>query len=159
METLQELEALEQELQFDSFDADTALETGLAMIEEARRRNNKIAIDIFAFGRTLFHFSGNGNAPSNDEMLRRKRNTTLYTGHSSLWAHVFLKNQGLRIDEKWHLDPSDHAEVGGAFPIRFLKSHGVVGSVTVSGFDHTVDHEMAVYGIKYAIAKQRKGEQ
>ena len=65
----------------------------------------------------IFHFSSNGNAPSNDEMLRRKRNTTMYTGHSSLWAHVFLKNQGLRIDEKWHLDPSDYAEVGGAFPI------------------------------------------
>lgn len=153
MSRAEELELEEKEFVLDSFDAEQALTMGLAMIEEAKRRNNKISLDITAFGRQLFHFSSTGNAPSNDEMIRRKRNTTLYTGHSSLWAHEMLKGWNLTIDQKWHLDPSDYAEVGGSFPLRMKNGGGVIGAVTVSGFAHTEDHEMAVYGVRYLLVK------
>lgn len=146
-----EMEQQEQTLVFEKFDADLALKLGLELIEEAKRRRNKIAVDISAFGRTLFHYSGSGNAPSNDEMLRRKKNTALYTGHSSLWAHYTLADMGMDIDEKWHLNPSDYAQVGGAFPIRVKQCGGVVGTITASGFSHEEDHGIVIDVIKKEI--------
>ena len=139
-----EVEAQEKELQFDFFDSERALEIGLALIEEAKSRNNKICIDIEIAGRRLFHYSSDGNAASNDIMIERKKRTAMHTGHASLWAHYMLKSFGLTIDEKWHLDPSQYAEVGGAFPIRLKNCPTTIGTITCSGFDHTIDHGIIV---------------
>lgn len=141
---IKDLEKIEQELQFEHFDSEDALKIGMALIEEAKKRNNKICLDIQVAGRRLFHYSSNGNAVSNDVMIERKKNTAMHTGHSSLWAHYMLKNMGMSIDEKWHLDPSQYAEVGGAFPIRLRNCPTAIGTITVSGFDHTVDHGIII---------------
>lgn len=141
---IKELEAQEKEIQFDYFDSELALKIGLELIEEAKRRNNKICIDIALAGRRLFHYSGDGNAVSNDVMIERKKNTAMHTGHSSLWAHFMLKNMGMSIDEKWHLDPSQYAEVGGAFPIRLKNCPTAIGTITCSGFDHQTDHGIII---------------
>lgn len=138
------IEAQEQEIQFDRFDSEDALRIGQALIREAKKRNNKICLDIQIAGRRLFHYSSNGNAISNDVMIERKKNTAMYTGHSSLWAHYMLKDFGISINEKWHLDPAEYAEVGGAFPIRLKNCPTVIGTITVSGFDHTVDHGIII---------------
>ena len=140
---IKDLEKIEQELQFEHFDSEDALKIGMALIEEAKK-NNKICLDIQVAGRRLFHYSSNGNAVSNDVMIERKKNTAMHTGHSSLWAHYMLKNMGMSIDEKWHLDPSQYAEVGGAFPIRLRNCPTAIGTITVSGFDHTVDHGIII---------------
>lgn len=147
-EIMKKLEAEEQTLIFDEFDSEVALEVGNRLIAEAKKRNNKITLDIFAFGRTLFHYSSNKNAPSNDIMAERKKNTALFTGHSSLWAHYFLKEIKMTIAEKWSLDPSMYAQVGGAFPVRVKTCGGVVGTITVSGFPHTEDHSIVTDVIK-----------
>ena len=139
-----EVEKQEHEFQFDHFDSEDALTIGLALIDEAKARNNKICLDIQVAGRRLFHYSSNGNAVSNDVMIERKKNTAIHTGHSSLWAHYMLKDFGLSIEEKWHLDPSQYAEVGGAFPIRLRNCPTAIGTITVSGFDHTIDHGIIV---------------
>lgn len=139
-----EVEAQEKELQFDDFGSERALAIGLALIEEAKARNNKICIDIEIAGRRLFHYSSDGNAMSNDIMIERKKKTAMHTGHASLWAHYMLKSWGLTIDEKWHLDPSQYAEVGGAFPIRLKNCPTAIGTITCSGFDHTIDHGIII---------------
>ncbi len=143
-EKIRELEAQEKEIKFDYFDSELALSIGLELIEEAKRRNNKICIDIAISGRRLFHYSSDGNAMSNDIMIERKKNTAMHTGHSSLWAHYMLKDMGMSIDEKWHLDPSQYAEVGGAFPIRLKNCPTVIGTITCSGFDHQIDHGIII---------------
>lgn len=141
---IKELEALEKEITFNHFNSEDALKIGMALIEEAKARNNKICLDIQIAGRRLFHYSSDGNAMSNDIMIERKKNTAMHTGHSSLWAHYSLKKMGLTIDEKWHLDPSQYAEVGGAFPIRLKNCPTAIGTITVSGFDHTIDHQISI---------------
>lgn len=141
---IKELEAQEKEIQFDYFNSELALKIGLELIEEAKRRNNKICIDIAVAGRRLFHYSSDGNAVSNDVMIERKKNTAMHTGHSSLWAHFMLKNMGMSIDGKWHLDPSQYAEVGGAFPIRLKNCPTAIGTITCSGFDHQIDHGIII---------------
>lgn len=141
---LAEVEQQEEKLVFERFDAEMALEIGLALIEEAKCRNAKICTDISAFGRRLFHFSSTGSAPSNDIWIERKNNTVNYTGHSSLHAHYTLADLGMTIAEKWLLDPSQYAQVGGGFPIRVKGCGGVVGTITVSGFPHEEDHGIIV---------------
>ena len=42
----------------------------MALIEEAKKRDNKICIDIAIAGRRLFHYSSDGNAVSNDIMIQ-----------------------------------------------------------------------------------------
>lgn len=143
-ELMKIVEEQEQKLIFDGFDSEMALKLGNALIEEAAKRNNKIDIDIFAFGRCLFHYSSAVCEPSNDMMIQRKKNTTLYTGHSSLWAYYFLADLGMTIDEKWSLSPSEYAQVGGSFPIRVKNCEGVIGAITVSGFAHTMDHGIII---------------
>ncbi|MBE5964528.1 MAG: hypothetical protein E7252_06275 [Lachnospira sp.] len=141
---IKELEDLEKELQFEHFDSEDALKIGMALIDEAKKRNNKICLDISIAGRRLFHYSSDGNAASNDVMIERKKNTAMYTGHSSLWAHYMLKDMRMTIAEKWNLDPSEYAQVGGAFPIRLRNCPTVIGTITVSGFPHTTDHGIIV---------------
>lgn len=141
---IKELELLENELQFKHFDSDDAMKIGMALIDEAKKRGNKICLDIQIAGRRLFHYSSDGNAASNDIMIERKKNTAMYTGHSSLWAHYMLKQMGMSINEKWHLDPSVYADVGGAFPIRLRNCPTAIGTITVSGFPHTIDHGIII---------------
>lgn len=143
-----EVEAQEKELVFASFDSERALRIGLALIAEAKERNNKIDIDISISGRRLFHYSSDGNAMSNDIMIERKKNTAMHTGHASLWAHYMLKSWNMTIDEKWHLDPGQYAEVGGAFPIRLVNCPTAIGTITCSGFDHTIDHGIIIDVLK-----------
>ena len=143
-ELMELMEAQEAKLIFDEFDSDMAFRIGNALIEEAKNRNNKIAIDIFAFGRCLFHYSSNGNAPSNDLMIERKKKITVHSGHSSLWAFYFLADLGMTMDEKWSLSPYEYVSVGGSFPIRVKNCGGAVGTITVSGFAHTMDHGIII---------------
>lgn len=138
------VEQQEKEYRFEAFNSETALDIGLRLIEEAKRRNNKICIDIEIGGRRLFHYSSDGNAASNDVMIERKKRTTMYTGHASLWAHCMLKAWGTDIGSKWHLDPAMYAEVGGAFPVRLKNCSVVIGTIACSGFDHTIDHGIII---------------
>lgn len=54
----------------------------------------------------------------------------------------------MTIDDKWHLDPSQYAEVGGAFPIRLVNCPTAIGAITCSGFDHTIDHGIIIDVLK-----------
>ena len=63
-ELMKQCEAEEKELKFREFSSETALAIGMALIEEAKKRDNKICIDIAIAGRRLFHYSSDGNAVS-----------------------------------------------------------------------------------------------
>lgn len=53
-ERIQEMEREEQELQFRQFTNETALEVGLAIIEEAKSRGKSITTEIYRSGQRLF---------------------------------------------------------------------------------------------------------
>lgn len=72
-ELMKQCEAEEKKLKFREFSSETALAIGMALIEEAKKRDNKICIDIAIAGRRLFHYSSDGNAVSNDIMIERKK--------------------------------------------------------------------------------------
>lgn len=143
-ELVKEIEALEKEIIFDYFNSDLAFKIGVALINEAKERNNKIALDISLCGRVLFHYTSDGNQVSNDIMIEKKKNTTNYNGHPSIWTHYKLHDLGMTMYDKWGLSPEKYADVGGCFPIRLKNCSGVVGTITVSGFDHHIDHQIII---------------
>jgi len=140
---LQELRRQEQEIQFASFSNDTALAVGMALLEEARKRDQSVAIDIARSGQQLFHFAMMGTAIDNGEWIKRKNRVVQRFGHSSYYVGISLKNAGQTIEEKYLLPESEYAAHGGAFPL-IVKNVGVVGTITVSGLPQQEDHELVV---------------
>ncbi len=139
------IEEQERTLVFDSFTDETALELGLAMIDAAKKADApRICIDISAFGRRVFHYCDDRCEPLNDMWIERKKNTVMLIGHSSLHTAYVLAQAGTTIEQRWHVDPAQYAQIGGSFPIRVKSCGGLIGTITFSGFPHEQDHAFIV---------------
>lgn len=139
------LEAEAARLVFPRFTEDTALRLGLMLVELARADKLPVVIDIRTPNRTLFHASLPGSAPLNDLWALRKSNTALKFQEPSLLVGTRNRAKGEALD-RHGLSPSDHADNGGAVPIR-VKGAGVVAVVTVSGLPQVEDHQLVVRAI------------
>lgn len=141
--TLDDIAAEEAELRFRRFTNDDAWALGTALVEEARRRSLAVAIDINRGGQQLFHAALEGTAPDNDEWIRRKVNTVLRFGCSSLYLSVRCRQEGKTLGELREVDVANYAAAGGSFPIH-VTGVGIVGAVTVSGLPQVDDHRLVV---------------
>jgi uncharacterized protein (UPF0303 family) len=133
----------EEELQFDSFTNQQALEIGILIQEQAKKTGKKITIDIERNGQQLFHYAMEGTSPDNDQWIIRKKNTVRRFNKSSYHLGMILKNAGQTLEEKFAVDTKEYSHFGGSFPVR-LKNTGVIGSITVSGLPQKEDHEFVV---------------
>jgi len=147
-ENLERLLLDEQQLQFTSFDEDTAWTIGSWLVEHAIQNNLPITIDIQRGEHQLFHASRPGTSADNDEWVKRKVRLVNRFGHSSLYMGQLLKSEGKSIEEKFLIPESEYAPHGGCFPI-IIKGTGVVGTITVSGLHQEDDHKVVVQAIKY----------
>jgi uncharacterized protein (UPF0303 family) len=150
---LKELRQQEEEIQFAHFTNDTALDVGMALLQEARKRGKPVAIDITRSGQRLFHFAMSGTAIDNGEWIRRKNNVVNRFGHSSYYMGISLKDAGQTMEEKYLISSSEYAAHGGAFPL-IIREVGVVGTVTVSGLPQQEDHELVVTILRQFLAHQ-----
>lgn len=139
--TLQDLAAEEARLQFDALTLDQAWTIGCALREAALQRNGKVAIEIALYDRTLFHAALPGTDVANGQWVRRKRNTVLALGTSTLAVGMKLARAGQSLEERYGLSATDHACDGGGFPLR-LRGLGVIGAVTASGLPSLDDHRL-----------------
>lgn len=146
-EMLEKLLQEEQELQFTQFNEETAWELGSRLVEQARRRNLPITIDITRGAHQLFHASLPGTSADNDEWIKRKVRLVYRFGHSSYYMGQLLKAKGRRIEEAYLISESDYAPHGGCFPVR-VKGTGMVGTITVSGLPQEEDHKQVVDAIR-----------
>lgn len=71
--TVTEIEQQEARLVFTSFDENTAITLGTALIAAAQAQAAPVVIDIRTPDRTLFHAALPGAAPDNDHWARRKK--------------------------------------------------------------------------------------
>jgi uncharacterized protein (UPF0303 family) len=133
----------ERELVLPRFDEDVAWEIGSRIRELAVSRGLQIVIEVRRTGQLLFHSALKGAAPDNAEWVRRKSNSVARFHQSSYGLGLGLKQANATLEEKYHLDPVDHAAHGGSFPLRVV-SAGYVGSVTVSGLPQRADHQLVV---------------
>lgn len=146
-ELLKELGLQEQELQFEHFSNDDAIELGLAIYEIAKAETLPVTIDVMRSGQQLFHMALPGTAPDNDEWIRRKVKLVNRIQHSSFYIGTELRMNGQTLEERCELSHYEYAAHGGCFPI-IIKGTGMVGTVTVSGLEQSEDHALAVRGIK-----------
>jgi uncharacterized protein (UPF0303 family) len=138
----------EQQLQFTTFNEDTAWAIGCWLVEYATQNNLPITIDIQRGEHQLFHTSRPGTSADNDEWVKRKVRLVNRFGHSSFYIGQLLKKEGKRIEEMFLVPESEYAPHGGCFPI-IIKGTGIVGTITVSGLPQEDDHEVVVKAIKY----------
>ncbi len=141
--TLAELAAQEDDLQLDRFDNDDAWALGVALVEEARRRELSVVIDINRSGQQLFHAAMPGTATDNDIWIERKARVVTRFGHSSLYIGQLCRDAGTTLAAKFELSAEQYAAHGGAFPL-IVRNVGPVGVVTVSGLPQVQDHRLVV---------------
>ena len=139
-ESLEELLAQEEELQFTTFTNDDAWALGNALAAAARERELPVTIDISRGEQRLFHAGMPGSAADNDAWIERKNRVVRRFGHSSYFMGV---QGGDAFAANYLLDEREFAAHGGAFPIR-VRGVGVVGTVTVSGLPQEEDHRLVV---------------
>ena len=148
-ESLEELLAQEQELQFASFTNDDAWALGNALVAAAREQGLGVTIDIGRGEQQLFHFAMPGTAADNDEWIERKNRDVRRFGHSSYSMGI---QEGEAFAQNYLLDPPRYAAHGGAFPV-IVRDVGVVGTVTVSGLPQADDHRLVVSVLRAFLAR------
>ncbi|MFC5468950.1 heme-degrading domain-containing protein [Cohnella suwonensis] len=152
-DTLQELLAQEEELQFDEFTNDEALRLGLAIVAIAKEEIGKgIAVHIENGEHPLFTHYMAGTSKDNIYWVNAKKNVVNRFGHSSLYVGEKHKAEGTTFHEATGLSSEEYQGEGGSFPI-IVRGQGIVGTVTVSGLTGEEDHRAAVDGIRKLLGK------
>ena len=146
-EILKHLLEEEAELQFTSFDADTAWQIGSSLVKQAVAENLSITMDITRGEHQIFHASRPGTSVDNDEWVKRKVRLVYRFGHSSYYIGQLLKSKGQRLEEAYFVSETLYAPNGGCFPV-ILKGSGVIGTITVSGLAQEADHQLVVQTIR-----------
>lgn len=130
----------EDELRFERFTNEEALELGLMIVDKANARGVAITSEIQRNGQVLFHYAMSGTAMDNDEWVRRKARTVNRFSMSSYHYGLWLEQKGQTLHQRG-LDEFLFAASGGGFPLR-IRNVGVIGSITVSGLPHEQDHAL-----------------
>ncbi|CAG1011469.1 hypothetical protein ANAEL_04188 [Anaerolineales bacterium] len=151
---LEQLLREERELQFASFNEDSAWQLGSELVEKCAREGLPVTIDIMRGEHQLFHASLRGTSADNDEWVKRKVRLVYRFGHSSFYIGQLLKNKGKSIEEMFLIPESQYAPHGGCFPI-IVKGTGMVGTITVSGLPQEEDHGLVVQTIKDYLSKEK----
>jgi uncharacterized protein (UPF0303 family) len=145
-----DLEAEAADVVLRRFDEGVALDLGLALLAMARAGAHPVVISIRTPDRVLFHAALPGTTPLNDRWARRKSNTALMFHAASMLVGLRHQAKGQTLD-RHGLDPADHADHGGAVPIR-VAGAGVVAVAAVSGLPSAEDHSLVVRGLRQIIA-------
>jgi len=146
-EQLAQMRQEEEELRFRAFDAETALALGLTLIEEARRTNKKVTVDITRKGHRLFLHAMEGTSPENEDWIRRKNNTVGRFVKSSWHTALQLRSENKTLSADFGLSDNEFVLAGGAFPLM-VAGEGLIGTITVSGLPDQEDHDLVTSGIR-----------
>lgn len=150
---LTELASQEERLQFESFTNDDAWGLGIMLVEEARRRDAPVVVDISRGDQQLFHAAMPGTVADNDVWIARKVSVVRRFGHSSLYVGQQSRDEGTDLVAEFALPVAQYAPYGGAFPIIVIHV-GLVGVVAVSGLPQVEDHRFVAAVIeRYLQAK------
>ena len=142
-EEIEILKTQELALHFAAFNADQAWRLGSRLRELSQAASKPVAIGIWLAGQTLLYTGTNGISAGNEDWLRRKRNTVLRFGKSSLLVGLELAKSKTTLEQKQGLTLADYAAHGGGFPL-LLSGTGCVGAIVVSGLTQREDHALVI---------------
>lgn len=144
---IQQMEQEEIELHFKHFTNETALQAGLAIVEEAKNRSKNITVEIYRSGQRLFAHAMEGTSKDNEDWIRRKNNVVNHFGNSSWHVALRLREEGKSLENDYGLPLADYVGAGGGFPL-YVEGEGPVGTITVSGLSDQEDHDLLIAGLR-----------
>lgn len=153
---LEELKKEEQELQFDRFTHEDALNLGVALVKEAQSQGLSLSAEIRLNHSTLFFYRCEGTSDHNCEWMQRKANTVDKLGMSTMRLYYDLAYTKRSLKDDYFLDPMVYAARGGGFPLT-VRGLGVVGTICVSGLFHAEDHELLVRVLRRYLSEIQNG--
>ncbi|MBU6489386.1 MAG: heme-degrading domain-containing protein [Burkholderiales bacterium] len=125
-----------------TFGEETARKLGEIAVNIAARRALPIVVSVKSVHRTLFYCALEGSCADNDKWIRRKENTVLHFGKSSLEVGTLLKRDGRTLADSG-LSEAHYTGYGGGVPLRVANA-GIVGVMSVSGLEDFKDHELVI---------------
>ncbi|ANQ23797.1 hypothetical protein BA893_19380 [Vibrio natriegens] len=151
--SISELKKQEQLIRIRDFDHDAAWLIGSKIRDKAIAKQFPVAIEVYAYGQTMFLTALPGSSSEHLEWIERKRNTVLRNARSSLLTGEEYKEQQLSMENLPYIDAKRYTDSGGSFPL--LTTTGCVfGAVTVSGLASHEDHALAVWAIEQYLTTQ-----
>jgi len=131
------------------FDADVARRLGDIAVNLASRRGLPIAVGIVGEAAPLFYCALDGSRAHDSDAIRRRQNTVLRFGVSSLEVGVRFRRAGWSLQSQG-LSDADYALDGGGVPLR-LAGGGIVGAMTIAGLDDARDHALVVESLRWHV--------
>lgn len=149
---LQQLLKQEEDLQFEAFTPDDALQLGNLIVALAKEQGKGIAVHIENGKHPLYAHYMAGTNEGNIYWINTKKNVLNRFGHSSFYVGEKYKAEGTTFKEASGLSTEEYQAEGGCFPI-IVKGQGIVGTVTVTGLTGEEDHWYAVEGIRKLLGR------
>ncbi|MBR8313896.1 heme-degrading domain-containing protein [Burkholderia dolosa] len=134
------------------FNADVARRLGEIAINVASRRGLPIAVCIVGRHAPLFYCALDGSDAADSDAIRRRQNTVLRFGLSSLEVGVQFRRAGWSLRSQG-LSDDDYALDGGGVPLR-LDGAGMVGAMTIAGLDSERNHALVVESLRWHVGAQ-----
>ncbi|MFC5531208.1 heme-degrading domain-containing protein [Cohnella yongneupensis] len=142
----------EENLQFDAFSNDDALQLGNLIVGLAKELGKGIAVHIENDAHPLYTHYMAGTNEGNIYWINTKKNVVKHFGHSSLYVGEKYKSEGTTFKESSGLSADEYQGEGGSFPI-VVKGQGRIGTVTVTGLTGEEDHWFAAEGIRRLLGR------
>ena len=119
------------------------------LMQRADESTIPITIRITKNDQILFHYVANNCAADKDNWVRRKINSVMNFGHSSLWLYYKTDMNTEQLVEKYGLSKEDYTISAGAVPIM-VRGVGMVGAIAVSGYSGLRDdHDLCIQALRY----------
>ena len=143
---LPELIEQEESFVFEHFTQSDALRLGSIMQDICREFDVSFGCEIHLNGMTVYKSMPDGTGRLNDSWMKRKIDTVLLTGWSTMRLWAF--NEMIGIKRVPSIVPvTDYVSCGGGFPIR-VKGAGLIGAIACSGPGDQMDHEFCIEALE-----------
>ena len=152
---LKQLALQEERLQFESFNAATALDVGMRLKALIEARGATAAIEVQLHGAPLFFYAMPGTAPDKADWVRRKRNVVMQFHKSSYAFSLTMEKNKYDLVERYGMSVRDYALAGGCFPV-IVRGTGCVGTIAVSGLPQRDDHGVIVEALAAMLGQDIK---
>lgn len=131
------------------FNADVARRLGEIAVNIASRRGLPIAVGIVGEAAPLFYCALDGSRAEDSDAIRRRQNTVLRFGLSSLEVGAQFRRAGWSLRSQG-LSDDDYALDGGGVPLR-VAGAGLVGAMTIAGLDSERNHALVVESLRWHV--------
>ena len=136
-----------RQIELDTFSNAKAFQMGRAIMELAKSRGQRVAVEVARLNHTVFLYVDDALPVDKHNWLRRKINVAKHFEVSSLAVRNDLQAGNMSLTGTFALDEKDFLAKGGAIPI-FVKNAGMIAVIAVSGLHEEEDHRIIVEALK-----------